>query len=197
MFECVVLVNLLNSLLIIRLGSLSSPTNKSLLSCHASLFQQTIVISSFGFYRLIVGLFVGYYFLSKCTVTFPADYKALPLDSLLTTDRLFFRCSSFLFTSRGLLFPILSGRSYLYKCIIPSSSVQSLLPFSSNHGSFFPHLSGGSFLFRGSVPSFLVRFWAVPSSLVDIDTSCVVPHAKYGRDDLSKKVRLTYEHMVL
>lgn len=53
-------------------------------------YRHTVVTGSFfGLYRLTVGLFVGYYFPSKCTVTFPANCKALPLDSLLTTKRLF------------------------------------------------------------------------------------------------------------
>lgn len=104
-------------------------------------YRHTVVTGSFfGLYRLTVGLFVGYYFPLECTVTFPAYCKALPLDSLLTTKRLF-----------------LSLLLSLYESWVALSySVRSLLPPSAHH----------SFLFCPIVNSLFVKSWVVPSSSV-------------------------------
>lgn len=152
MFECVVLVDLLNSRLIIRFGSLfffneQVTTVVPCLSLSTD-YRHTVVTGSFfGFYRLTVGLFVGYYFPLECTVTFPANCKALPLDSSLTTKRLFLSLLLSLYESwvalsysvRSLL-PPSAHHSFLFcpivtslfvkSCVVPSSSVRWLFPFS-------------------------------------------------------------------
>lgn len=137
-------------------------------------YRHTVVTGSFfGLYRLTVGLFVGYYFPSKCTVTFPANCEALPLDSLLTTNRLFFVAPpfssrvvgcSFLFCQVALtsisasFLPLLSscyfafrqimGRSFLICQVAPSCSVVMFLPSKSDSGSFLPHSLYRHFLCR-------------------------------------------------